>query len=72
MKHHKVVSSNISSIAFDKGVMHVTFLNGGLYEYQGVTASQFSELREADSIGKHLNGMGIKGVKIETKEEAKA
>jgi hypothetical protein len=68
----KVLSSNIDSIGFEKGVMQVKFKNGGLYEYQGVTLEQFVALKSAESVGKHLNSMGIKAKRIDNKEEATA
>ncbi len=69
MKHVSVTSSNIESIGFEKGVMQVKFKNGGLYAYQGVTLEQFVALKAAESIGKHLNSMGIKGKRIDNIKE---
>jgi hypothetical protein len=66
MIHHKVTSSNIDSIAYKMGVLHVRFKNGGLYEYLGVSPEQFMSLKEAESVGKHLNGMCLKGKKVTT------
>lgn len=61
MQHHGVKSSMVSSIAHKGDVLHVTFKGGKTYEYQGVSASQFHALQNADSIGRHLNAMKIKG-----------
>lgn len=67
--HHQVSSSNIATVGFSEGVMEVRFKNGGLYRYEGVTLEQFVALKNAESVGRHLNGMGLKGKKIN--EEAK-
>jgi hypothetical protein len=72
MKLCNVVSSNIDSIGHENGVMRVKFKNGGTYEYQGVTPEQFVAMKSAESVGKHLNSMGIKGKRIDTKEDTKA
>ena len=66
MKHsHDVESSNIQHLDHDGvATMHVTFKHGGKYSYSPVPFDAFTELLNAPSIGKHLNGMGIRGVKI--------
>lgn len=61
MKHHEINSSMAASIAHKGDTLHVTFKGGKTYEYKGVTAKQFEDLKSADSFGKHLNGMNIKG-----------
>lgn len=62
MKHYNVKSSNVKSIAHKGDVMHVTYKGSGkTYEFTGISSDQFNALKNAKSIGKHLNGMGIKG-----------
>ena len=51
---HKVKSGNIDAIGHDDGVLRVRFKNGGVYDYSGVSANEFDELRRADSIGSHF------------------
>ena len=64
MKHHKVESSNIESVAHKGTVLHVKFKHGGTYEYLDVSPEKFEALKGAESVGKHLNQMGIKGKKV--------
>lgn len=64
MKHHSVTSSNVCSIAHKGTVLHVKFRHGGIYEYLNVSQEQFEELKGAESVGKHLNSMGLKGRKV--------
>ena len=64
MQHIKVTSSNITSVAHKGSVLHVRFKNGGLYEYQGISKDDFNDLVNAESVGRHLNQMGIKGKKV--------
>lgn len=49
-----VQSSSISHVGFADGVLFVRFAKGRAYSYSGVTAEQYKALREAKSIGKHL------------------
>lgn len=64
MKHHEVKSAMIESIAHKGTTLHVKFKGGATYEYQDVTPEKFQSPKSAASVGKHLNGMGIKGVKL--------
>lgn len=59
-----VESSNIAQIAYDlmERAMLVQFHNGTIYRYNNVSTSEFNNLREAPSVGKHL-AQYIKGVK---------
>jgi hypothetical protein len=54
----------IESIAHKGTTLHVKYKGGATYEYQNVTADQFHTLKHAESVGRHLNGMKIKGVKL--------
>jgi hypothetical protein len=58
-------SSNILSTAHEGNVMQVTFKHGGTYEYPLVDAYTHSQLRTAESAGKFLNSLGIKGIKLQ-------
>jgi len=64
MQHHEVKSSMIESIAHKGTTLHVKFKGGATYEYQNVKPEQFQMLKNAPSVGQHLNKMGIKGVKL--------
>lgn len=57
-----VKSSNIRAIGFDPETktLHVAFLNGTQYTYEGVDAEKHAALMSADSVGSHFNAH-IKG-----------
>jgi hypothetical protein len=57
-----VQSSQISQIGHEGDVLRVLFNRGDLYEFDGVSPSEFEALRGAQSIGKHFNAT-IKGRK---------
>jgi hypothetical protein len=65
MEHVKVNSSNIVSIGHEGTTLQVTFKSGSTYEYHPVDKDDFNKLLNASSVGKTLNGLGLKGVKIE-------
>lgn len=68
MEMHCCESSSISEIGHDGNTLRVKYKHGGLYEFQGVTAEQFSGLKGAKSIGKHFHAMGLKpGEKVTEK-----
>ena len=52
-----VQSSNIRSIGHDPltNTLEVEFVNGGVYQYDGVPAEKHSALVGAESIGRHLH-----------------
>lgn len=60
-----VKSSNITHIGHDGDMMHVTYKSGNTYAFKDVSQEQHAELMSAESHGKHLAGMGLKGVKVE-------
>jgi hypothetical protein len=64
MKHTMVKSSNVKSIAYENGVMHVVYSSGDAYEFKGVSEEDHKKLMAAKSIGSHLHKMGIKGTKL--------
>lgn len=51
----KVESSNIETVAFDGKNAFVQFKNGSLYSYADVGKGEYEALRDAKSVGKHLN-----------------
>lgn len=63
MQMHSVESSSISEVGHEGNTLRVRYKNGGVYDFQGITSMQFSHLKEAKSIGKHLHGLGLKGVR---------
>lgn len=56
MEMEFVTSSNVESIGYDASlnVLHVSFLNGGLYEYHNVPEEVFFAFRSASSKGGYL------------------
>lgn len=52
-----VISSNIQMVAYDSDekVLEVTFKNGSVYDYNGVSEDLFRSLAGAASPGKFLN-----------------
>lgn len=56
-----VASSNISSIGYENGTLHVAFHRGGLYAYYGVPESVYRSLMSSHSHGEYL-ARHIKGV----------
>jgi len=65
IKMQQVESSNVSAIGHHHGdVLRVRFKSGGLYDYIGVTEPMFKEIAQAESVGKAINGLGIKGNRV--------
>lgn len=52
-----VNSSNINSVGYDTDnqTVHVNFLNGSTYTYQGVPEHEFRNLLTAASVGSYLH-----------------
>ncbi len=67
MKMHPVKSSNITHIGHKDNTLHVTYSSGHTYAFDNVSKEHHENLMKADSKGKHLTGMGIKGKKLEKK-----
>ncbi|HIX25739.1 MAG TPA: KTSC domain-containing protein [Candidatus Lachnoclostridium avicola] len=50
-----VSSSNLHSIGWENGILHIRFQSGSLYEYIGVPASIYNGLLEARSHGRFFS-----------------
>lgn len=61
-----VESSHIEAIGHDPATdtMVVQFNGGRQYRYLGILPDQFANLKASSSKGRHLRGMGVKGIKI--------
>lgn len=69
MQMISVQSSQIAQIGHDgQSTLRVLFRRGGLYEYSGVTPTEFDEFKAAESIGSHF-GRFIKGTKSAVRVE---
>ena len=57
MQRERVDSSSLSSLGYDarKRLLEVEFRNGGVYRYLDVPEDEFEALKDADSVGRHLN-----------------
>jgi hypothetical protein len=61
-----VTSSNVAMIGHHHGdVLRVEFKNGGIYDYIGVTEPMFDKILGAESVGRAVNQLGIKGNRVE-------
>lgn len=60
MKMIPVQSSNIASIGYESGTMHIRFHSGGLYTYSDVPEFLYMELMSAASKGRYFHAH-IKG-----------
>jgi hypothetical protein len=50
-----VISSDIASIGYENGILHIRFNSGGLYEYSNVPISVYNGLMSAGSHGKYFH-----------------
>jgi len=52
-----VSSSNVESVGYDKDTetVFVSFLNGSMYIYKGVSEYEFDNLRDSQSVGSYLH-----------------
>lgn len=64
MKMVPVKSSNLTHIGHHGHTLHVTYKGGVKYRFEPVPVGIFNQLMAAESKGKFLMAMGIKGVKI--------
>jgi hypothetical protein len=57
MRREHVDSSSLNSVGYDEGshTLEVEFQNGGVYQYLGVPAGEYSSLLRADSMGRYVN-----------------
>lgn len=63
---HPVSSSDIRSIGYENGTLHIQFRSGGLYAYYGVPVSVYQALVNASSRGRYFHAH-IKGRYGDTK-----
>ena len=50
-----VISSDIKSVGYENGTLHVRFHSGGLYEYTNVPAALYDGLMSAASHGRYFH-----------------
>jgi hypothetical protein len=57
MHRDRVDSSSVRSVGYDdrSHTLEVEFVNGGVYDYLEVPATEATRLRQADSLGRYLN-----------------
>ncbi len=57
MQREPVQSSSVGSMGYDarKHLLEVEFRNGGVYRYLDVPEAEYQALKDADSVGRHLN-----------------
>ncbi len=57
MQREPVDSSSMASVGYDarRRMLEVEFRNGGVYRYLDVPEDDYRALKEADSLGRHLN-----------------
>lgn len=60
MERTDVVSSNISSIGWEKGILEVEFESGRIYLYENVSEEIYKDLLDSVSVGEEFN-QTIKG-----------
>lgn len=78
----KVESSNIELVGFHENKTFIKFKNGNIYEYPETTVEEFTELSEAESVGKQffksfkkkeeftlLEDTDLEEIKVEKKEK---
>ncbi len=61
-----VASSDIASVGYENGTLHIRFNSGGLYAYYNVPVSVYQGLMKADSHGKYFHA-NIRGRYGDTK-----
>lgn len=65
IKMQAVKSSNVESIGHHHGdILRVRYMNGGEYDFIGVTLPMFNKLSEAESIGRAIKDLNIKGNRV--------
>jgi len=66
MEMMPVNSSHIEKIGHDgQNTMFIQFKGGRQYRYDGVSPDDFAGLQNAESKGRYLRTMGVKGVRVE-------
>lgn len=66
MNMQPVRSSNISSVGYDNGLMHIRFNSGGVYAYYNVPQTVYNGLISAASVGSYFHSF-VKGRYGDTK-----
>lgn len=58
----KTKSSNVDTVAYDaeSETAFITFKNGTLYKYEGVSSEEFDALKNAESVGSYLGRVFLK------------
>lgn len=54
MQWVSVISSNISEVAYNEGLLFVAFNKGGIYQYDGVPIEVFNNLIRSPSAGEYF------------------
>lgn len=52
-----VSSSNLDAIGYHRGDLYIRFKNGGVYAYQKVPFTVYTELEKAESVGKAFHAL---------------
>lgn len=60
MQRHAVSSSRIASIGWTNNTMEVEFHNGAVYQYHGVTKSEYESFLNEPSLGSALSRLDKK------------
>lgn len=55
MQRHSVSSSRIASVGWENNTMEVEFHNGVVYQYHGVTLSEYQQFLNSPSLGSALS-----------------
>jgi len=55
MDRELVSSSNVESVGWSDGILEVSFLNGGIYQYYDVPEDVYNSMLIADSVGSFLH-----------------
>lgn len=55
MKRHAVTSSRIASVGWENNTLEVQFHNGVVYQYHGVSQSEYRAFLNAPSLGSALS-----------------
>lgn len=55
MQRHSVSSSRIASVGWENNILEVQFHNGVVYQYQGVSQSEYQAFLNAPSLGSALS-----------------
>jgi hypothetical protein len=59
-----VESSNVASVGHKDNHLYVTYKNGGTYRWPNAAAEHHAPLMAAESKGRYLHQMGLKGERV--------